>query len=890
MVALYRAGRQAEALGVYRAARRVLVDQLGIEPSEELRELERAILAQDPELAAPAPQQPPRRASSERSARGALVGYEHELGTLEDLLEQALTRQGRLALISGEPGVGKTRLADELGSVANARGAQVVWGRCWSGGGAPPYWPWIQVLRALIADRDPLTVRAELGPSAAELTQLVPEVRDLVPGAEAPERGDAEEARFALFEATGAFVVRAAAGRPLVIVLDDLHAADRSTLSLLQFVAGATLDSRVLIIATYRDSQLALERSLSDTLSELARATDCLQLVLTGLSGDDTAHFVELSAGVAPMPVLAAAIHEASSGNPLFVSELVRLLRAEDRLHELEHDAALVLPRGVDQVIARRLEHVSDPCRRTLSLAAVVGRQFDLTVLQQAGDAQGDELLGQLEEALAARVVEAVAGARGAHRFSHDLVRQTLYSALGAVERRHTHEAVARALEKLHGSRPASVVTDLAHHFGEALPGGDPDKAIEYLTLAGHSAAELAAYHEAAAYYERAAEVAKTCGAEAATVCELQVKLVEQLVAIPDLKRAQAEVEEAEALAAAAPDRARDGRLTVARAHLGLLDALAMDEDEIFDAISLFEEIGDPLGAARGWWALVVLNCGRSDRLQGGEAAERMLECARRGCSRSLTGQAIKSIATDFALGSAPVTPAIARARTLFDQAEDGLTRGRVLNCIATLQAIQGRFDEARASIAEARLQPPASDRASLESYLSSTGSRLEYAAGNFRRAEELAREGCADLESQGLVRYLSSELMFLVDPLIAQGKLEEASGLLERAAPMAAPDDADALLRQARSRARLACARGDLATAEAEARVSLDHVERAYAPDEHAECLLLLADILSATGRDAEAREAAAKALAISEAREHLVFARRARDLLGAAEPAVAG
>src|SRR3954466_14202952 len=150
MLALYRSGRQAEALGVYRAARRVLVDSLGIEPSEELRELERRILEQDAQLSAPAPHARSPREQVETSQRGALVGYDNELRALEDLLEQALMRRGRLALIAGEPGVGKTRLADELGAVGGARGAQVVWGRAWSAGGAPPYWPWIQVLRALV--------------------------------------------------------------------------------------------------------------------------------------------------------------------------------------------------------------------------------------------------------------------------------------------------------------------------------------------------------------------------------------------------------------------------------------------------------------------------------------------------------------------------------------------------------------------------------------------------------------------------------------------------------------------------------------------------------------------------------------------------------------------
>jgi DNA-binding SARP family transcriptional activator len=888
MLALYRSGRQAEALGVYRAARRVLVDQLGLEPSEELRELERAILAQDRELAAPSPRLRPVREQAQASQRAALVGYERELTALEDLLEQALGGQGRLALISGEPGIGKTRLADELGAVAGARGAQVVWGRCWSGGGAPAYWPWIQVLRALTGARDPATLRAELGPSASELTQLLPELRDLLPAASISSPSDPEEARFRLFDAVAGFVARAAGARPLVIVLDDLHSADAATLSMLQFMAGAVLDAPVLIVGTYRDTEAALERLLSDTLSELARTTDCLQLVLTGLSGEDTAHFVEVSAGVAPMPTLAAAIHDASSGNPLFVSELVRLLDAEDRLHELEAGDSLAMPRGLSQVIVRRLEQLSEPCRRTLSLAAVIGRDFDMTLLADAAAEDADSLLAQIDDALAARVIERVPG--GAFRFSHDLVRQTLYAGLGAVERRHMHEAVARALEEVHATRPEPVLADLAHHFSEALPGGDAGKATRYLGLAGDQAAELSAYHEAAALYGRAAEIGKAGAADAAELRDLYLKLAEQYVAILELEPARAAVGEADALLALEPDPIVEGRLAIARAHFSMLDTSTMDEEAIFSAIDLFEANGDPLAAARGWSVLVTLNCGRSDRLQGNEASERMLECARRGGSKALTGQAMRNLGSTLALGAAPVSTAVARLRALLHEAEDPFTRARLTNCVAELEGIRGRFDEGRALIAEARAIAPQGERLTLEGYLWSCGARLELRAGNPRRAEELARRACADLESQGLARYLSSELLSLVDALIEQERYDEARTYLDRAIGYTAPDDVDALLRQARSQARLELAHGNLAAAEDFARQAVEYGEAAETPDEHSECLLLLATVLFARDRLAEARHLAAEGLRVAEARENVPVAQRARRMLGVREPVAAG
>jgi hypothetical protein len=773
-----------------------------------------------------------------------------------------------------------------LSSVAAARGAQVVWGRCSSDGGAPAYWPWIQILRALIADRDPLAVRADLGARADDVAQLLPELRDHFPELEPGERGEAEDARFRLFDATATFLIRAAAEQPLVLVIDDLHAADTSTLSLLRFVARAAIDAPILIVATYRDAQTALERGLSESLSELARTTDCLQLVLTGLSNEDTAHFVELTAGVTPMPLLTAAIHETSSGNPLFVSELVRLLRAEDRLHELDDDSALVLPRGVDQVIARRIDQLSDGCRRTLALAAVIGREVDMNVLERAGDATGDELLSHVEDAGAARVIEE---SRGTVRFSHDLVRHTLYASLGTTERRRLHAAVGAALEQVRGSNPEPVASELAHHFSEALPAGDVAKAVRYLTVAGHQAAEVSASHEAASWYERAAKIGEAHDADADTLCDLYLDLAEQRIIEADMRGGKSAIAQAQMLAGATPDRKRTGRLTLARAQLFLFDTAVLDEDQIYDTIALFQDIGDPLGEARAWSAIVTLACGRSARHTEGEAAQRMLECAKRGGSKALIGQAIRGLASSLATGSTPISEAIPRMRALYEEAGDSTIRARVLICLAALEGARGRFDVARATMAESRSTAPRSERETLQCTWWSYGVRIELLAGNVHRAEEIAAAACSSYRTQGLGAYLASELMFLVDALVPQGRFEEALAGLEEAAAFTVADDIDALFRQARSWAKLELARGDIAAAEAAARTAVRHVQAIQSSDERAETLLVLARILLAAGREDEAREVAAEALATSEARENVVLSQQARELLGAAEPVTA-
>jgi tetratricopeptide (TPR) repeat protein len=515
----------------------------------------------------------------------------------------------------------------------------------------------------------------------------------------------------------------------------------------------------------------------------------------------------------------------------------------------------------------------------TLSLAAVVGREFDVRLLSRAAATPADELLAHIEHARAARVVDSAGGDR--LRFSHDLVRSALYAGVGAVERRRMHESIANALESLHCARSGSVVAELAYHFSAALPGGDPAKAIRYLTLAGEAAADLSSFDEAASHYARAIEIGKAHGADAAELCELNLRMAEQLVLVSDIERAKAPLDEAEALASEAPDRSRDGRLAVARVHLGLGDALAFGENQVSDAIELFRELGDPASEARAWGALVTVYWSQSARLKVGEAAEAMLECARRAGSSALVGEALATIAFSLVLGPVPISEAIARARALLDETDDPMTRARILRSIAFLEGKRGRFDEARSLLAEALATAPPSQRTAFRSYLESVAAQMEFQAGNHRRAEEAARASCADMQSRGLVRYLGTELCFLVDPLIAQGRLEEAAAQLERAAPLAAPDNMDALFRQARSRARLEHARGDLDAAEAAARKSMEYVLEEDVPDEIAQCSLVLAEVLRAAGREEEAREAALDALRVSQARENAIFMQKANEFL---------
>jgi len=510
MLALYRAGRQAEALEAYQEARHVLLEELGLEPTRSLRELERAILSQDPALD-PSPANDPGDGSG--SVAPAFVGRKAEMQELVAGLEEALAGHGRLVLLTGEPGIGKSRLAEELIKRARERGADVLVGRCWEAGGAPAYWPWVQSLRGYIRELDPELLRAGLGPAAADLAPIVPELRGRL-----PERTDDLEARFRLFDATAEFLRSAAERRPLVLFIDDLHAADAPSLLLLHFLARQLESSRVLVLAAYRSVDPAPGPALRAMLAEVVREPATRRIALKGLSETDVAEYVELTAGPARSN-LVAALHGETEGNALFVVEMVRLFEIEGMdLEQPAPDVRFRVPESIRDVITRRLAHLSDECDRTLVLASVLGREFTLAALARlAGDSE-DKLLEQLDQAMSAGVLSHVPGVGDHIRFAHVLIRDTLYEGVTAARRVKLHRLVVDALTDLYGDEPGPHLSELAHH---SVEGKDFVRGGELARRAGDRALASLAYEEAARLYEVALEAAELSGASEATRTEL---------------------------------------------------------------------------------------------------------------------------------------------------------------------------------------------------------------------------------------------------------------------------------------------------------------------------------------------------------------------------------
>ena len=563
MLALYRAGRQAEALDAFRDTRRVLIDQLGIEPGRELRELHQAIVEQDPGLDLRGRSQPITLRGDGRGTAG-FVGRERELAEMAVGLQDAIGGQGRLFLLSGEPGIGKSRLAEELARYARDRGALVLVGRCWEAGGAPAFWPWVQSLRSYLRGTDRDDVVSELGPGAAEIAPVLPELYELIPGLPRPTAPESEGARFRLFHATTEFLRRASERRPLVLMLDDLHAADTPSLLLLRFLAREMGSMHVLLIAAMRDVDPIPGEPLTAMLAEVAREPITRRASLAGLSEDEVAGYVQLAAAKIASSELASALYSETEGNPLFVTEAVRLLALEGVPSQLSGSDRLAIPQTVSDVISRRLSHLSPGCNQILVQASVLGREFALDVLERVCAEAKGLFLERVDEATVARVIAEVPGARGRMRFSHVLVRDALYDRLGAARRARLHRRVGEALEARYAQDPGPHLAELAHHFLAAWAPHAANKAIDYAKRAGDRAASQLAHEEAVRHYTSALDALDASGSgDADRTCELLLSFGEAL------SRAGRSSEAKEVLRRAATLAERTGRTDrLARAAL----------------------------------------------------------------------------------------------------------------------------------------------------------------------------------------------------------------------------------------------------------------------------------------------------------------------------------
>jgi len=437
----------------------------------------------------------------DRLARGVFVGRERELDRLHKAFDEAYSGRGSMLMLVGEPGIGKTRAAQELETYARMRGAQVLWGRAHESSGAPAYWPWMQVGNSFASSNDLALITPDMQGKGPELVRLFPWLRQGLNVPDPEQLSDPEAAQFRLFDAYATFVRAMSNRAPLLIALDDLHWADKTSLLLLEYVARELARMRVLIVCTYRDTDLSRTHPLSEALAVLNREAGFQRVVLRGLSRDEVAGYIRAVANVTPKPELLDRIFEETEGNPFFLSEVVNLLTQEGKLTESVSDIAV--PDGVREALGRRLDRISEEANELLQVAAVVGREFAYDTLTLLGERNEDELLRLIEEALEARVIEEM-GQPGRYRFTHALMQETLLDELSTTRRVRIHGQVGEALERRWGARADERATRLAVHFVEAamLSPRHTASAVHYAKLAAQQAEAQFAWEVAARHYE----------------------------------------------------------------------------------------------------------------------------------------------------------------------------------------------------------------------------------------------------------------------------------------------------------------------------------------------------------------------------------------------------
>jgi len=441
-------------------------------------------------------------------APGPFIGRGPELRALLGALDRAQAGTDQLVMLAGDAGMGKTRLCQELAAEAARRKIPTIWGRCSEEAGAPPYWPWTQAIRTLVQDWDDIRLRAIVGDSATPIAGIVPELgRRLgdTPGFGALEP---DQLRFQLFHAITQLWQRAAEADGLLLILDNLHWADLTSLRLLAFLGADLGAHRLLLVGTYRHTEVSRQHGLGELLADLTRCAGYQRLQIAGLSREETEQLFCSASGALPTPEVLDAVHARTEGHPLFLVETVRYLLAEQRARPAlgQDDAGILdaIPDGIRAVIGKRLNRLSAPCVHLLAIAACIGRTFALDLLLPLiVESSEDAVLAAMEEALAARLIEPQPASRQ-YQFSHALIRETLYDEMLPLRRGRLHLRIGELLETRHRDAPGPYLPQLAYHFAAALPEGSPQRALDYARRAAGSAAQLLAHEEAVHLYRQA--------------------------------------------------------------------------------------------------------------------------------------------------------------------------------------------------------------------------------------------------------------------------------------------------------------------------------------------------------------------------------------------------
>lgn len=460
-----------------------------------------------------APERIPLPPLVELGERLTFVGRRTELSALADRLEAAASR-ARLVTIPGEPGIGKTRLVSEFARAAHGAGALVLIGRS-EEEAIVPYQPFVEALSHFIAASSLESLRHHLGGGAADLARLLPEVASRMPDVVVPSSGDTENERYRVFEAVANMLASLGRSQPVVLILEDLHWADRPTALLLRHLLRHRDLAGLLVVGTFRDTEVGPRHPIAEIIADLHRDDLVDRIEPPPLSPDEVGALLEAVAGAAAVGggrSLSKEVHRTTDGNPLFVREVVRHL-AETGGLEAGTGLGHAVPESVKDITQQRVSRLPDPAPRLLSLASVIGREFDLDVLIRVSQLSEDEVVEALETAVAARIVDEIPRAIDRYGFSHALVRDAMYEGLSATRRTRLHRTVAETIEALHADDVAPHAAELAYHLSEAGPASAP-QALRYSRQAAEHAIAQLAFEEAATHQERALRALDTSGAD----------------------------------------------------------------------------------------------------------------------------------------------------------------------------------------------------------------------------------------------------------------------------------------------------------------------------------------------------------------------------------------
>lgn len=674
------------------------------------------------------------------------VGRSGELARLSALMPRAEGEGRRVALLAGEPGSGKSRLVREFAATAGEEGALVLYGAC-DAVVRTPYGPFVEALDRLTRALDTEELRAAIGPGGGDLARLLPELPARVGGLAAPVEADPDTERHRLHTAANDLLAVAGRGRPLLLVLEDVHWADTPTLLLLRHLARAGGDARLLLLATFRDTEADVPEGLAELLADLRRSEQVMRLRLGGLSAPEVGELARRASACEPDPgldELAVAMRDLTGGNAFLVCELWRALvetgaveAAGGRLRVTRPLEELASPESVREVVGRRLARLAPSTIALLEPAATAGAEFELGVIRCAAGLAEAELLAALEEAVASGMIEELPSQSLSCRFTHELVRRALYDGLSRARRAELHLRVGEALEAA-GADSGRALADLAHHFAAGVTFGGAERAVEHNLRAARIAAAALAFEEAAVGLRTAIEVGvddteQRAGIflELGTVSHRAGKAPDALAAFASAAEIARELGDAELLA---------------RAAIGYEDACWRPGIPTRDSVELLEEAIAALGEDSDELRVGLLaGLARAldfqgERERGAIVRRNAVALARRLEDRS--GLAKVLVRSYWSRGTSPLEEILAmlsEARDLAEELRDAELRTEAMAWRVPTFVALCDFESAREEVAILREMAERTAQPFMHHVAAHYGSAIALCDGSLAEAEALA-------------------------------------------------------------------------------------------------------------------------------------------------------